>query len=56
MEAFRMGEKKTIIIALKIYHLNLNWGELNAPISGLFFSYVPFDLMSTEIMSFKKMP
>lgn len=49
MEALLTGEKRTIVIALKMYHLNLNWGELNAPIWGLF-SYFPFHLLSMKIL------
>lgn len=41
METFLMGEERNIVIALKMYHLNLNWGELNAPIIGLLFLF-PF--------------
>lgn len=50
------GGGRNIVMALKTYHLNVNWGELNAPISGLPFFYVPFHFMRMKIMSFKKMP
>ena len=42
-----MGGERTIVIALKMYHLNLNWGELNAPIWGLFFLF-PFPSFEPE--------
>ena len=51
-----MGGERTIVIALKVYHVNINWGELNVPIGGLFFSYFPFHLLSMKILSFKKTP
>lgn len=57
MEAFLIGGGggRNIVIALKMYHLHLNWGELDAPISELRF-YFPFHLLSMKIMSFRKMP